>query len=168
MAGPAHAPGKGGADAQVTARGKPMATSTDFFPFRRGSNLGGWLSPAKIMDEEHQAGFYRRDHIARLARAGANHLRLPVDYELIKEPEAPHRLREQGMEWVEQAINWARAEGLGVTLGRHKYASMSFFTPESNGLCDDAGLQRRFADTKSSVSPSAGLAPSRQIEKGID
>lgn len=115
------------------------------FPYRRGSNLGGWLSQANVMDKQHLAGFYRREHIARLARAGADHLRLPVDHELIEQPEAPHRLREQGMCWVERAIEWAWAEGLGVTLDLHKCAGMSFFTPESNGLWDDAGLQRRFA-----------------------
>jgi endoglucanase len=122
-----------------------MSKQTDPFPFRRGSNLGGWLSQANVLDEEHLASFYRREHIARLAAAGADHLRLPVDYELIEEPEPPHRLREQGMKWVEQAIEWAWAEGLGVTLDLHKCAGMSFFTPETNGLWEDAGLQRRFA-----------------------
>lgn len=122
-----------------------MTIQTTVFPFRRGSNLGGWLSQADVLDEQHLASFYRREHIARLARAGADHLRLPVDYELIEEPEAPHRLREQGLRWVEQAIEWAWAEGLGVTLDLHKCAGMSFFTPESNRLWADAGLQRRFA-----------------------
>lgn len=117
----------------------------DPFPFRRGSNLGGWLSQANVMDERHLGSFYTRDHIARLARAGADHLRLPVDYELVEEPEAPYRLRRQGLRWVEQAIEWAWAEGLGVTLDLHKCAGMSFFTPEQNRLWTDAGLQRRFA-----------------------
>jgi len=115
------------------------------FPFRRGSNLGGWLSQANVLDEAHLARMYQREHIARLAAAGADHLRLPVDYELIEEPEPPHRLREPGMHWVDQALEWAWAEGLGVTLDLHKCAGMSFFTPESNGLWTDAGLQRRFA-----------------------
>jgi hypothetical protein len=122
-----------------------MSRRADPFPFRRGSNLGGWLSQANVLDEEHLASFYRREHIARLAAAGADHLRLPVDYELIEEPEPPHRLREQGMKWVAQAIEWAWAEGLGVTLDLHKCAGMSFFTPETNGLWEDAGLQQRFA-----------------------
>jgi endoglucanase len=122
-----------------------MSKQTESFPFRRGSNMGCWLSQANVMDEQHLSSFYRREHIARLAAAGADHLRLPVDYELIEESEPPHRLREQGMKWVEQAIEWAWAEGLGVTLDLHKCAGMSFFTPESNGLWDDTGLQRRFA-----------------------
>ncbi len=115
------------------------------FPFHRGSNLGGWLSQANVRDETHLAGKYRREHIARLAAAGFDHLRLPVDYELIEETESPHRLRKQGMRWVEQAIDWTWAEGLGVTLDLHKCAGMSFFTPEINRLWEDAGLQRRFA-----------------------
>jgi len=122
-----------------------MTNKTDSFPFRRGSNMGMWLSQANVLDEQHLSSFYRREHIARLARAGADHVRLPVDHELIEEPDAPHRLRDQGMRWVEQALEWAWAEGLCVTLDLHKCAGMSFFTPESNRLWDDAGLQRRFA-----------------------
>ena len=71
--------------------------SAEIFPFRRGSNLGGWLSQANVLDEEHLASGYRREHIARLAAAGADHLRLPVDYELIEEPEPP-----------ESQLNWFR------------------------------------------------------------
>lgn len=115
------------------------------FPFQRGSNLGGWLSQANVLDEQHLDTMYRREHIARLARAGADHLRLPVDHELLEEPEAPHRLREPGMAWVQKALDWAWAEGLGVTLDLHKCAGMSFFTPDTNRLWTDPVLQRRFA-----------------------
>ena len=116
------------------------------FPFRRGSNLGGWLSQADVMDERHLATRYRREHFACLARAGADHVRLPVDFELIEEADSPHRLRASGLRWVQQALDWAWGEGLGVTLDLHKCAGMSFFTPLENGLWADAGLQRRFAN----------------------
>ncbi len=122
-----------------------MTGSARLFPFRRGSNLGGWLSQANVLDEQHLASRYHRGDIARLARSGADHLRLPVDFELIEEPEAPHRLRESGMKWVQQALEWAWAEGLGVTLDLHKCSGMSFFTPETNRLWVDPGLQQRFA-----------------------
>ena len=48
-----------------------MTKSKPHFPFHRGSNLGGWLSQANVLDEKHLASKYQREHIARLARAGA-------------------------------------------------------------------------------------------------
>jgi len=123
-----------------------MKQPNNLFPFHRGSSLGGWLSQANVLDEQHLATKYKREHIARLARAGADHLRLPVDFELIEESAAPHCLRETGMRWVQQALDWAWAEGLGVTLDLHKCEGMSFFTPETNRLWADPGLQRRIAN----------------------
>lgn len=122
-----------------------MSSATATFPFHRGSNLGGWLSQCNVMNEHHLETTYSRVDIARLAKAGADHIRLPVDYELIQEEAAPYRLLPRGVEWVKKAIGWAWAEGLGVTLDLHKCAGMSFFTPEENRLWSDPVLQARFA-----------------------
>ncbi len=115
------------------------------FPCRRGVNFGMWLSQADVRDEAQLAKRFSEADFKRLAASGADHVRLPIDHELIEETESPHDLREVGLAWVDQALAWAWKHGLCVILDLHKTAGMSFFTPEQNRLWDDAALQQRFA-----------------------
>jgi hypothetical protein len=74
------------------------------FPFHRGTSLSMWLAQADVHDERHLATKCTCADFLRLARAGADHIRLPVDHELIEEPLPPHGLRVAGLRWVEQAL----------------------------------------------------------------
>ncbi|MEI7435499.1 MAG: hypothetical protein WCL16_01670 [bacterium] len=103
------------------------------FHFHRGVNLGGWFSQIDVRDEKHLASRFCGDDLRRVAAAGADHIRLPVDHELIENDTPPHDLCLTGLAWVDRAMEWAWRAGLGVTLDLHKTAGMSFCTPESKG-----------------------------------
>jgi len=113
---------------------------------KRGTNFGLWLSQADLTDAERLATRITRDDFARMASIGADHVRLPIDYELIESPEPPYGLIEDGMAHVDRAIAWARQTGLRLNLDLHKTPGMSFFTPEANDIWTRGDLQDRFAN----------------------
>ena len=101
---------------------------------KRGTNFGGWLSQTNLADRRRMAERITLADFERLSAAGADHVRLPIDHELIESPAPPHELLEDGMAFVDRAIDWARQTGLKLALDLHKTAGMSFFTPESNDI----------------------------------
>ena len=48
--------------------------------FKKGVNLGGWLSQGPL-DKEHLDTFITEKDIARIASWGLDHVRLPIDYD---------------------------------------------------------------------------------------
>jgi len=112
---------------------------------KRGTNLSHWLSQADVMDLEGLETRVVFDDFARMASYGADHVRLPVDFELIESPEPPHPLLESGLIYVDRAVAWARRAGLCLSLDLHKAPGMSFNTPDENEIWTRPDLQERFA-----------------------
>ena len=54
--------------------------------FQHGINLGGWLSQC-VHTPEHYDSFIGEEDIRRIASWGLDHVRVPVDYELIETQE---------------------------------------------------------------------------------
>lgn len=110
--------------------------------YQRGVNLGGWLSQC-CHTKEHYDNFIQKDDIVKIASWGVDHVRLPIDYNLIED--ADGRELEQGYCYIDNALNWCGEAGLNLVLDLHKTAGFSFDKGEcENGFFENHELQERF------------------------
>ena len=58
-----------------------------FEGFQKGVNLGGWISQFDKYDIEHFETFITRDDIEYIAGLGFDHVRVPVDYNVLEDEE---------------------------------------------------------------------------------
>ena len=123
--------------------------------FTRGVNLGGWFSQCDYSDERLDH-FIEEEDFARIASWGLDHVRLPIDYNVLEKEDAsiwedreaifPARFlapeerssekceakrsissfKPEGFARVERAIGLARKHGLNIILDLHKTAGYSF------------------------------------------
>lgn len=96
----------------------------EFEGYRRGINLGGWLSQFMRDSREHRETFITESDIEAIAGAGLDHVRLPVDYDVIEN--ADGSVREEGHEFIMRCIGWCRKYGLKMVLDLHKAYGYSF------------------------------------------
>ncbi len=109
-----------------------------------GINLGGYLSQCKHEMEHYQTFIVEKD-VKQIAEWGFDHVRLPVDYEVL-EDEAGNVL-ESGYNLVKQVIDWGKKYELNVVLDLHKAYGYDFNDAgdtEKNNLFSDEALQNRF------------------------
>lgn len=83
----------------------------------KGVNLGGWLSQCDYSDER-LATFIQEEDFARIAGWGVDHVRLPVDCDVLMDGQG--RLLERGFERIAWAIAACRRHGLKMVLDLHK------------------------------------------------
>ena len=69
--------------------------------FYRGINLGGWMSQCDY-SEERLNGFITEKDIARIASWGLDHVRLPVDYNVLENAEGTAFL-DEGFDRINRA-----------------------------------------------------------------
>lgn len=114
----------------------------EFKGFKKGVNLGGWLSQC-CHTKEHYDSFITEDDVKKIASWGVDHVRLPIDYNLLeKEDGTPE---DSGFSYIDSAVEWCRAAGLHIVLDLHKTAGFSFDKGENeSGFFEDAALQERF------------------------
>ena len=112
---------------------------------KRGTNFSHWLSQTDLTNREALETRIARADFERMAGWGADHIRLPVDYELIESPEAGHELLADGLKYLDRAAQWARETKLRLVIDLHKTPGMSFHTPDQNDIWDRDDLQARFA-----------------------
>ena len=109
---------------------------------RKGINLGGWFSQCDHTDERYD-NFITADDFARIREWGADHIRLPIDYELLEDRVGEPR--EAGYLRLEAAIENCRKNGLNLILDLHKTAGFSFDADEGEtGFFDSEAYQERF------------------------
>ncbi|MCL2054948.1 MAG: cellulase family glycosylhydrolase [Oscillospiraceae bacterium] len=117
----------------------------EFLGFRKGVNLGGWLSQAYSQTEEYYSTFINKSDIERIASWGVDHVRLPIDYCLVETQEGEPI--ESGFRHIDNCIAWCKEYGLNLVLDLHKTAGYAFDELESAGVFfDDAKLQQRFIE----------------------
>lgn len=105
--------------------------------FNKGTNLGGWMSQCDY-SEDRLDNFIKDSDFAVIKSWGLDHVRLPVDYNVLEE-------REDGMSRVRRAVDAARSCGLNVVIDLHKTAGYSFDEGENeSGFFDNAAYQERF------------------------
>jgi Endoglucanase len=113
-----------------------------FTGYQKGVDLGGWFSQCDHTEERYDT-FITASDFAAIQSWGCDHVRLPVDYDLLEDKYgAP---REKGYERLERAVGWARANGLNMVLDLHKTAGFSFDPGEQEaGFFENEKYQERF------------------------
>ncbi|MBQ4310022.1 MAG: glycoside hydrolase family 5 protein [Oscillospiraceae bacterium] len=119
-----------------------MNTNT-FSDFRKGVNLGGWLSQCSYA-EEHLKTFITESDIKEIASWGADHVRIPFDYNIIQNTDGT--MIGEGFSYLDNAIEWCKKYGLRTVLDLHKAMGYSFDTYSENesGFFTDEKLQEYF------------------------
>lgn len=113
-----------------------------FEGYEKGINLGGWFSQC-VHTREHYDSFIKDEDFKKIASWGADHVRVPVDYELIED--ALGEPVEEGYERLEKTVALCRENGLKMVLDLHKAAGYSFDPGEGEtGFFDSSALQERF------------------------
>ena len=110
--------------------------------YEKGVNLGGWLSQCDYSKErlEH---FTEEEDIKRLSTWGLDHLRLPMDYNVLREENGT--FKKDGFDYVKRAVEWCRKYGLNVILDLHKTAGYSFDKGEQeHGFFAEESYQEYF------------------------
>lgn len=110
---------------------------------RKGINLGGWLSQCRY-EKSHYDTFITEKDIETIALWGADHVRLPIDYEVIDKIEEIGNA--VGLQYINNCIAWCRKYHLNIILDLHKVPGFSFCEtdPDKNNLFDNTSLQHQF------------------------
>lgn len=116
-----------------------------FEGFLKGINLGGWLSQCgKNYTEEHYNSFITKEDIDLIASWGLDHVRLPVDYNVVQKEDGS--FIESGFRHIDDCISWCEANGLKIVLDLHKTCGYVF---DDESYCDffsNHTLQTMFID----------------------
>lgn len=120
------------------------------YGYVKGINLGGWLSQGPL-ETAHLESFIQESDIEQIASWGADHVRLPLDYENIEHEDGS--INEAGFGYIDRCVSWCRKYGLNVVLDLHKAYGYIFDDPEysKNFFCDES-LQQRFLNTWDRIS----------------
>ena len=110
--------------------------------FEHGVNLGGWLSQCDHTKERHDT-FIVEEDIKRISEWGVDHVRVPVDYELVENEDGTYR--EDGFAYLDNALAWTSKYGLNMVLDLHKTFGFSFDAGEEEfGFFENEDYQERF------------------------
>ncbi len=122
--------------------------------YQRGVNLGGWFSQCDHTEERYDS-FIAEEDFARIREWGTDHVRVPVDYELLEDEKG--RPRENGYRRLENAVAWCRRNGLHMILDLHKTAGFSFDDNEGEaGFFDSEAYQERFCRLSEAIARRLG------------
>lgn len=113
-----------------------------FDGYKRGINLGGWLSQCSEYTEDHYNSFITENDIEKIAGWGLDHVRLPVDYKVIEDEDGTPA--ESGCIHIDNSIEWCEKRGLNIIIDLHKTKGYSFDEADKNALFDSSELQKRF------------------------
>lgn len=115
---------------------------TEFTGYRKGVNLGGWLSQC-YHTKEHYDSFITEEDIKVISGWMTDHVRLPVDYNLLEDENG--NFKEDGFGYIDNAVKWAKNYGLNIIIDLHKTAGFSFDKGENeSGFFESPALQERF------------------------
>ncbi len=109
--------------------------------YQKGINLGGWLSQAELT-KEHCDTFITKADIENISRIGFDHVRLPIDYELVQDENG--NFIESGFAYIANCIDWCGEYGLNMVLDLHKTAGYVFDDESVTGFFRSEELIQRF------------------------
>lgn len=95
-----------------------------FEGFQKGVNLGGWISQFAEYDLKHFDTFITKDDIDYIASLGFDHVRVPVDYNVLEDEEG--NIKETGFKYLEDCRKWCEANGLHMLIDLHECYGYSF------------------------------------------
>ena len=117
-----------------------------FAGFQKGVNLGGWISQFAKYDHDHFRTFITEQDIAYIASLGFDHVRVPVDYNVL-EDEAGNAL-ETGFDYLRNCFRWCQAHKLNMLIDLHECYGYSFDPlkkdMDRSRFFYDEALQERF------------------------
>lgn len=111
---------------------------------KRGINLGGWLSQC-VHTDEHYRSFIGADDFAAIAEMGFDHVRLPVDAQVLEN--SGGEPVESGYAYIDAAVKSCEENGLDLIIDLHKAYGYDFNDandPVRNNLFHVPALQTRF------------------------
>lgn len=118
---------------------------------QRGINLGGYLSQCKY-ERNHYETFITEKDIQTIATWGFDHVRLPIDYEVLETEDGTPI--DTNIDLIDQALQWCKQAQLDVIIDLHKAPGYDFNNTlnesdsesptASNTLFDNEILQHRF------------------------
>lgn len=115
----------------------------NFDGFYKGIDLGGWISQCgKNYNDEHYSTFITEKDIEKIASMGLDHVRMPVDYNVIQTDDG--KLIESGMAYIESCVNWCKKHGLNIVIDLHKTCGFIFDDPDYCGFFTNEKLQDQF------------------------
>ncbi len=110
--------------------------------YEHGINLGGWLSQCDHTKERYD-GFISEADIERISKWGLDHLRLPIDYDLVEDKQGGYI--ENGFSYIDKTVGWCEKYGLNMILDLHKTYGFSFDEGEhESGFFENEEYQDRF------------------------
>ena len=95
-----------------------------FKGFQKGVNLGGWISQYYRRDEEYFNTFITEEDIEEIAALGFDHVRVPVDYNVLEDEEG--NVLEAGFKHLEDCRRWCADRGLNMLIDLHECYGYSF------------------------------------------
>jgi len=111
--------------------------------FYRGINLGGWLSQCgDNYNEKHYSEFITESDIKRISSWGLDHVRLPIDYNVIQTDDG--EFIEEGFKHIDDCISWCKKYDLKLVFDIHKANGYVFDNPEYCMFFEDDHLQQLF------------------------
>lgn len=114
----------------------------EFKGYKRGVNLGGWLSQCDYSDETLN-GFITEADIEKIASWGLDHVRIPMDYNIFMDKSG--NFIDRGFEAVDRALAWCEKYGLNAVLDLHKTMGYSFdIGYNESGFFESEELQELF------------------------
>ncbi len=113
-----------------------------FVGYENGINLGGWFSQCDP-SKEHYDNFITEKDFANISKIGFDHVRLPIDYNLLEDENG--KPISEGYVYLENTIALCKKYNLNLVLDLHKTAGFSFDSEENeNGFFENNFLQERF------------------------
>lgn len=118
--------------------------------FKNGINLGGWISQYQMWPKINFDTFITEKDIALISSWGMDHVRLPVDCEIIEDEKAPYKMKEGGLRHIDDCLKWCKAHNLALIIDLHRAPGYSFENTvkdadqSKNQLWTNESLQERY------------------------
>ena len=124
-----------------------MSTNT-FKGFKKGINLGGWISQFDKYDEEHFKSFIKESDIENIRSLGFDHVRVPVDYNVLEDEDG--NVRPEGFGYLRICRQWCEKYRLNMIIDLHECYGYSFDPLKKDmdrkKFFYDKALQERFLE----------------------
>ncbi len=107
---------------------------------KKGINIGGWLSQCEP-EIEHYETFISEADFKRIKDLGFDHVRIPVDYNLVEEEDGTYT---DGFKYIDRAIKWANNNNLNMVLDLHETYGFVFDDESKVQFFSDRAVRERF------------------------
>ena len=122
----------------------------------KGMNIGGYLSQC-IHTPEHYMTFIVEDDIKKISEWGFDHVRLPVDYEVIEDEIGNAKV--DGYKIIDKIVSWCKTYNLNIIIDLHKAFGYDFNNAgniSENNLFHSKSLQNRFISLWKTIAKAYG------------